>query len=51
MLNINALWWPLTPSRVEAFIKYDDRWTSDSLLYAMNRFKDGRFCLLELDQF
>jgi GNAT superfamily N-acetyltransferase len=39
MLNINALWWPLTPSRVEGLIKYDDRWSSDSLLYAVDRGK------------
>ncbi|MCK5290793.1 MAG: GNAT family N-acetyltransferase [Thermoplasmata archaeon] len=39
MLNINALWWPLTPSRVEDLIKYDDRWSSDSLLYAVDKGK------------
>lgn len=39
MLNLNALWWPLTPSRVEDYIKYDDRWSSDSLLYAVDKGK------------
>lgn len=39
MLNINALWWPMTPSRVEDYIKYDDRWSSDSLLYVVDKGK------------
>ncbi len=39
MLNIDALWWAMTPKRVEDYLKYDDRWSSDSFLYAVDKGK------------
>ncbi len=38
-LNINALWWGLTPTRVETYIKYDDRWSDDTFLYTVDKGK------------
>jgi predicted acetyltransferase len=39
MLNINALWFPFTPTRINTRIKYDDRWSKDSCLYAVDKGK------------
>lgn len=38
-LNINALWWALTPTRAESYIKYDNRWSDDSFLFAVDKGK------------
>ncbi len=38
-LNISALWWSLTPARVESYIKYDNRWSDDTFLYAVHEGK------------
>ena len=38
-LNINALWWSLTPARVETYIKYDNRWSDDTFLYMVHKGK------------
>jgi predicted acetyltransferase len=39
MLNINALWFPFTPTRINTRIKYDDRWSEDSSLYLVDKGK------------
>lgn len=35
VLNMMAFGWPLTPTRLENRVKLDDRWSDDSLLYAV----------------
>jgi predicted acetyltransferase len=39
MLNINALWFPFTPTRIKTRIEYDDRWSSDTCLYLVDKGK------------
>jgi predicted acetyltransferase len=39
MLNINALWFPFTPTRISTRIKNDDRWSRDSCLYLVDKGK------------
>ncbi|MCK4444830.1 MAG: GNAT family N-acetyltransferase, partial [Thermoplasmata archaeon] len=38
-LNINALWWSLTPTRAESYMKYDNRWSDDTFLFAVDKGK------------